>query len=190
MLKIYNIIANYLEESDIIPWILLVSLPHYTKVLAEFEYQVVAVAMGFLADLGHYRVVKRYNKKKDMIGWVLALTVMSYGFHVAFYILGDAAETFGGETWWAWVLGAVPPVLIFAMASLSHKENWSGKTRAKKPSGSSGKSSAKLPVNSGTKKRYSELTAQEKQWCRSASPKRIAEKFGCSPRVARNWRNK
>ena len=121
MKNLWNTLVNWLENGDIIPPLIAVSVFHYIYVLAEYEWWPIAAIISFLTDLGHYRTIKSYLKKKGWL-WMVILTVISFGFHVAFYALGGA----GG---WAWPLGLVVPVLIFALSNLSHSERWGTKVK-------------------------------------------------------------
>lgn len=114
MKKILNSIANFIENGDLIPVLIAVSVPHYATVLAQYDFWVVAAIIGFLVDIGHYRTIKTFLKGNGY-GWMIVLSVFSLGFHVAFYALGNAG-------WWSLVLGCAPPAVIFSLAYISKKE--------------------------------------------------------------------
>lgn len=103
--------ADWLEKGDLVPLMIAVSAYHYIRVLWGDDPWPVAVLVGVLVDLGHYRTVKiaaRYTGKRKhvLIGrWVvaLAMTAVSLSYHWRFYD-GD---------WW---LAAPMPVLIAVLA--------------------------------------------------------------------------
>lgn len=57
MRKLWSRLVNWLENGDLVPIVILVSIPHYVRVLAEWEWMFVAASLGFLIDLGHYRPI-------------------------------------------------------------------------------------------------------------------------------------
>ena len=114
IMSIVKRFVNWIENGDLIPTIIAVSVPHYARVLAQYDFWAVAAIIGFLVDIGHYRTIKTYLRGNGW-GWMVVLTVFSVGFHMAFYVLGGA----GG---WSIVLGCAIPVVIFALAFISRRE--------------------------------------------------------------------
>lgn len=109
-------IINWFENGDLLPAVVLVTVPHYAKVLGEYDTWLAAAALGFLIDLGHYRTIKLYLRSGAGIVWVSLLTVISYVFHLAFYV-------FGGAGWWSPFFALAVPVVMLALAWISRREN-------------------------------------------------------------------
>lgn len=107
-------IVNWIETGDLIPAILLVSIPHYVDVLSGYDYVYVAVAIGFLLDIGHYRSIKLAMRGGSW-WWAAVMTVGVFGFHVWFYSIREAG-------YGAILLGAAPVMLIAFLAYLTRKE--------------------------------------------------------------------
>ncbi len=106
--------VSYIEGGDLIPIILLVSIPHYVDVLRGYDYWYVAVPIGFVLDVGQFRSIKAFIRGGSL-AWVSILTVASLAFHTWFYSLRGAG-------WASIILGLVPVVLIAFLAYLSRKE--------------------------------------------------------------------
>jgi len=144
-----------MENGDLIPLIIAVSVPHYAQVLAQYDFALVAAALGFLIDIGHYRTIKVFLKGKGA-GWMIVLTMFSFGFHTAFYALGGAGL-------WAMVIGAAVPAVIFALSFISRAERLDVKaaritdTRPKSQSQSQPKS--QLGTSDSRIRTYQELVA-------------------------------
>lgn len=111
--------VNWVENGDLIPAIIAVSVPHYASVLARYDFWPVASIIGFLVDIGHYRTIKIALRGKGW-GWMIVLTAFSVSFHVAFYELGGAG-------WSSLFLGAAPPAVIFALAYITRAEKLDSK---------------------------------------------------------------
>lgn len=132
-------IKDWFEHGDLIPLLVLVSAAHYMVILQEHDASLVAVAIGLLVDLGHYRVVRaavRYNHsfKGSVVRWiiVLAMTAVAFSYHWRFYE-GDI------------LLAAPVPLLIAVLAWLAKVDANVGAKRqpAKaKPSGAEAKPEA------------------------------------------------
>jgi len=174
--KLYSGIVEWAERGDLVPLLILVAIPHYISVMAAFEWWPVAVAMGILTDLGHYRTILVYLRssigRAAALFWMTVLTLISYAFHVGFYVLGG-----GIPQPWPWVIGSVPPVLIFAMAYISKREGWYRRT-------------AKGAASTANDSRwnYRNLSKDEKESLLGLTPKQIMERFpGVQERTARNW---
>lgn len=111
--------VNWMENGDLIPAIIAVSIPHYASVLSKYDFWAVAAVLGFLVDVGHYRTIKTYLRGNGAV-WMIVLTVFSTGFHIAFYALGGAGLA-------AAVIGCAVPAVIFALAFISRKERLDSK---------------------------------------------------------------
>lgn len=115
MKHIWRAVVNWFENGDLLPLIILVSVPHYGHVLAAYDWGPVAAVIGALVDLGHYRTIKAYLNGKGGF-WMSVLTVFSLGFHWAFYLTG-------GASWYAALFFAsAVPVVIFALSFISKSE--------------------------------------------------------------------
>lgn len=177
--KAYAAAVDWVERGDLVPLLILVAVPHYITVMVSFEFWPVAVAMGILTDLGHYRTILVYLKSTVGRGaalfWMLILTAISYGFHVGFYVLhGQMADQ------WPWVVGSVPPILIFAMAYISKREKWYLKKSA--PAGG-------VIASGGAKHDFRSLSEAERAVLKGLSAKEIMQRYpGLSERSASNWK--
>ena len=180
MKKAYQWAVDWMERGDLVPLIIIVSIPHYISVMQAFEFWPVAVAMGILTDLGHYRTILVYLRSSvgrfASVFWMLLLTGLSYAFHVGFYTLSSNVPQP-----WPWYIGAVPPVLIFAMAYISKREGWYRKTTAK------GSDATTI----GSRWDYRRLSEAERAALQGLSVKEIQAKYpGLAERSARNWRHR
>lgn len=116
MTRAWRAAVNWFETGDLVPLLVLVSAVHYAAVLASKDYWAVAVAIGLLVDLGHYRVVRvavRYagdNGWQRLARWAIAIgmTAVSLNYHQRYY-----------QDWW---LSAPLPLLIAALAWLQQVE--------------------------------------------------------------------
>ena len=115
MTKLWRAAVDWFENADLVPLLVLVSAVHYAAVLSGKDYWMVAVCIGLLVDLGHYRTVRsavRYNGGwgNKLTRWAIALgmTVISLNYHQRYY-----------EDWW---LSAPLPLLIAALAWLQQVE--------------------------------------------------------------------
>lgn len=115
MTKLWRAAVDWFENADLVPLLVLVSAVHYAAVLSGKDYWLVAVCIGLLVDLGHYRTVRsavRYNGGwgNKLTRWAIALgmTVISLNYHQRYY-----------EDWW---LSAPLPLLIAALAWLQQVE--------------------------------------------------------------------
>ena len=90
---LWNAIVKWFEYGDLVPLLVTVSAVHYIDVLDSKDQWYVAVAIGLLVDLGHYRWVRaaaRYNGSFIWGGftrWTFAIlmTVVSLVYHERFY---------------------------------------------------------------------------------------------------------
>lgn len=180
---------NWLENGDLVPWVILVSIPHYYDVLKLYDYWYASMAFAVLVDLGHYRTIKLYVRRKssrgDTFWWMAALTIVSLGFHIAFYVIA------GATTGYSILLGMVVPILIFALAYLSGREGW-GAT-AKKEAATSGEKTAssdgqdKATSGKKTATDWRLLTSAEKLEIATMSPSEVKAMYPIAPRTARQW---
>ena len=107
-------LVDWFERGDLVPLLVLVSAVHYAAVLSGKDYWPVAVAIGLLVDLGHYRTVRaavRYNgddwrQRAARIVIAVGMTLLSLNYHQRYY-----------ADWW---LSAPLPLLIAALAWLQH----------------------------------------------------------------------
>ncbi len=180
--RFYTAAVEWVERGDLVPLIILVSIPHYISVMSRFEYTIVAVAMGILTDLGHYRTILVYLKSTvgrfAALFWMSVLTLMSYAFHVGFYTLSGTAEQP-----WPWALGAVPPILVFAMAYISKREKWYAKGKTVTAGHETQPTLAKWDIR--------KLDPAARNELKGMSTKQIMAKYpGLSERSAANWRQK
>lgn len=116
MTRLWRIAVNWFETGDLVPLLVIISAVHYAAVLAGKDAWPVAIAIGLLVDLGHYRVVRvavRYqgdNRWQRLARWAIAIsmTAVSLNYHQRYY-----------EDWW---LSAPLPLLIAALAWLQQVE--------------------------------------------------------------------
>lgn len=108
----WHSLVDWFEFSDLVPLLVLVSAVHYAAVLAGKDYWLVAVAIGLLVDLGHYRTIRaavRYggdDRRQRWARWLIAagMTALSLNYHQRYY-----------QDYW---LSAPLPLLIAALAWL------------------------------------------------------------------------
>ncbi len=118
-----NRLIHYFETGDLIPLMIVVSIPHYIGALDGHDVLYVAVAIALAVDVGQYRLVKAALKYGGNWWYAAgAVTLLSFFFHLEYY---------GGWTWDAFVRAAPLPFLIIILAALSVKENWARKTAPK-----------------------------------------------------------
>ena len=123
--SIFQSVVKWFEFGDLVPLLVTVSAVHYVDVLASKDQWYVAVAIGLLVDLGHYRWVRaaaRYNgsfKWGGFTRWLFAIlmTVVSLVYHERFYT----------DLWLSMPL----PFLIASLAWLSKVDANVGKVRKK-----------------------------------------------------------
>lgn len=112
--KVFRKFTLWFETGDLIPLLILVSVPHYAFVLAKYDFWLVAAVLGLLVDIGHYRTIKSALRDKGWT-WMVILTILSFAFHCGFYALVGSGA-------WAVPLGAAVPTVIFALAWISKTE--------------------------------------------------------------------
>lgn len=115
--KLWKSITTWFEHGDLVPLLVVVSAVHYAAVLQKYDYWPVAIAIGLLVDLGHFRTVRaavRYagdNWRQIAVRWfaVVVMTAVSLAYHQRYY--GD---------WW---LSAPLPLLIAFLAWQQHVDS-------------------------------------------------------------------
>lgn len=111
--RLWSALVDWFEHGDLVPLLVVVSAVHYSTILAKYDAWPVAVAIGLLVDLGHYRWVRaasRYSgnsKREAATRWAIAgaMTAVSLAYHQRFY-----------ADWW---LSVPLPLLIASLAWLS-----------------------------------------------------------------------
>jgi hypothetical protein len=117
--RLWSYLVNWFERADLVPLLVIVSAVHYAAVLNGKDIWPVAVAIGLLVDLGHYRTVRaavRYSGSfwHAVARWLIAagMTALSLNYHQRFY-----------EDWW---LSVPLPLLIAALAWLQQVDSRAG----------------------------------------------------------------
>ncbi len=140
---------NWLEKGNLVPFLVIASAWHYTKVLAQHDPQGVAIAIGVLVDLGAYRAVMiavRYvgvarsprkraasagqGAKRPRRRRSSALKERTWRYAIAFGMTGISLYYHlsyymrAQLPWWLlnWPLALPLPVLIFALAYFDRKD--------------------------------------------------------------------
>jgi hypothetical protein len=116
MKNFWKWIVEWFESGDLVPLLVLVSAVHYAQVLSGKDAWLVAVVIGLLVDLGHYRTIRAAVRYSGSDGWqrvarwtiAIAMTGLSLNYHQRYY-----------EDWW---LSAPLPLLIAALAWLQQIE--------------------------------------------------------------------
>ncbi|CAK0756326.1 membrane hypothetical protein [Gammaproteobacteria bacterium] len=102
------------EKADIIPALVIVSVYHYGGAMAQHgDPAPVAMALGVLTDVGHYRSVKAVaTKPQERRRWAvgLVLTILTGYYHYLWY--NDV------------ILAVCIPILIISLALLSKWDRW------------------------------------------------------------------
>ncbi len=87
-------IAGFFENGDLVPFAVVVSSVHFVTALVVYggESWPVAVLVGVFVDMLHYRTIRYAVRGRSRVAILLAVvtTVMSYVFHLLFYIDGGA----------------------------------------------------------------------------------------------------
>lgn len=130
MKRLWSFALDWFEHGDLVPLLIVVSAAHYSAVLAGKDNIVVAVLIGVLVDLGHYRWVRaaaRYdgNKIPQYVirwGFTILLTGLSLLYHQRYYQ--------------DWLLSIPIPLLIASLAWLTKvdaRQGASAKTKQVPP---------------------------------------------------------
>jgi hypothetical protein len=169
-------LTNWIENGDLIPALILVSVPHYATVLSHYDFALVAAAIGLLVDISHYRTIKLYMNSKGA-AWMIVLTAFSVGFHIAFYSLAGAGI-------WSLVLGATPPAVIFSLAFISRAERLGVKSARQVAT-----SDATVTRQETTPATVIEKDAFLTLWSANGhkSVAGLARQHGVNPRTAQRW---
>jgi hypothetical protein len=183
LVTMWAALLNWFHRGDLVPLLIVVSAVHYAVVLQGRDYWPVAIAIGTLVDLGHYRTVLiavRYtgdNKWQRIARWAVALTLtaVSLSYHWRFY---------GGD----WLLAAPMPLLIATLAYFERVDRRRG--QAVEPSEVVEKLPDSTPVaeplpenGDGKKQRALELLATG-----TFNQKQVAELVGVHPATVSKWR--
>ncbi len=83
-----NRIVSWIEEGDLTPLAMVISVGHYGPVLVSHgEHVVVAWVVGALMDLLHFRSVRYVFQKPGYVAGLVAMatTIMATGYHLRFY---------------------------------------------------------------------------------------------------------
>ena len=101
-----------IEKSDIIPPIIAVSAWHYAGSLAQKDPMPIAIIIGVLVDIGHYRSVKEFFRRQEWKRFAIMflLTGLTLYFHYLWY----------GNIW----LALAMPALIISLALISLWQGW------------------------------------------------------------------
>jgi hypothetical protein len=118
--NITHSVVNWFERGDLVPLIIIISAVHYSLILAEHDIIPVAIAIGLLVDLGHYRWVRaavRYtgaNTWERLGRWSLAafMTAIAVAYQQRYY-----------NDWW---LSLPLPALVISLAWLAEKNKRAG----------------------------------------------------------------
>lgn len=116
--QIWGLIVWLFEKSDIIPLLVIVSTFHYAEALKDKDEWYIAIVLGVLIDVGHYRSVKSAMKHQDKSRFtvMVVLTAMTGYYHWLYY-----KHDF--------ILAAAVPVLIICLALLSKWDGWERQAR-------------------------------------------------------------
>lgn len=91
-LSLWQRIANFFENGDLVPFAVVVSSVHFVTALVAYggEAWPVAVLVGVFVDMLHYRTIRYAVRGRGRAAVALAVgtTAMSYVFHLLFYIDG------------------------------------------------------------------------------------------------------
>lgn len=121
MKRIWRALVSWFEYGDLVPLIVIVSAVHYAVILRSYDWYPVAVAIGLMVDLGHFRTVRaavRYNGaelRSRLVRWGMAafMTVVAVAYQQRFYA--------------DWFLSLPLPFLIASLAWLQHVDRNVGK---------------------------------------------------------------
>lgn len=86
--------ADFFESGDLVPFAVVVSSVHFVTALVVYggEAWPVAILVGVFVDMLHYRTIRYAVRGRTRTAVILAAltTIMSYVFHLLFYIDGGA----------------------------------------------------------------------------------------------------
>lgn len=128
----WGVLVWLFEQADIIPALVIISAWHYYGAMAaKGDPAPVAIALGVLTDIGHYRSIKGVARKPDELKrWAvgLVLTVLTGYYHYLWY--KDI------------ILALCVPALIISLALLSKWDGWDTQAIRMTPKRSADKSEA------------------------------------------------
>lgn len=164
-IKSWSYIVYVFEKMDIVPPIIAVSVVHYAGALQRKDPLVVALIIGFLVDIGHYRSIKAFIRKNELKRFILMviLTGLTGYYHYLWY--GNLAMTLA------------IPILIIALATLSMWEGW--EKQSAKFSETSTKKSEKIT--------WRNLPIDDKRRIINMTTKEVMQEFSQDERTACNW---
>lgn len=121
MKRFWKSLVHWFEYGDLVPLIVIVSAVHYAIILRSYDWYPVAVAIGLMVDLGHFRTVRaavRYTgadlrQKSARWGMAAFMTCVAVAYQQRFY-----------ADWW---LSLPLPFLIAALAWLQYVDRNVGK---------------------------------------------------------------
>ena len=117
--NVWHSILNWIEGGDLVPLLVVVSAVHYAAVLRTRDIWPVAVAIGLLVDVGHFRsvlIAVRYGgadraERALRYGVAAVMTGISLSYHWRFY---------GGD----WTFALPMPLLIAALAYFDNRDRY------------------------------------------------------------------
>lgn len=122
--SLWTRLVSWFEYGDLVPLIVIISGVHYADMLAGYDHWFVAIAIGLLVDLGHFRTVRaavRYggsDNQQKIIRWLMALAMSA------------VAITYQQRYYDDWWLSAPLPFLIAALAWLQRVDGIATKSQA------------------------------------------------------------
>lgn len=167
-IKAWSYVVYVFEKMDIVPPIIAVSVVHYAGALQRKDPLIVALIIGFLVDIGHYRSVKAFIRKNELKRFILmlVLTVLTGYYHYLWY--GNLAMTLA------------IPLLIISLATMSMWDGWE-------------KQAVKIgtfDVNSTKdveKVSWRNLSLENKKRIINMTTREVMQEFGQDERTACNW---
>lgn len=114
MNNLWQRIASFFEDGDLVPFAVVVSSVHFIQALVTYggEHWLVAVCVGVFVDMLHYRTIRHAvrGRTRGAVALAAMTTLMSYAFHLLFYIDGGQLQPV------YWLLAAPLPLGIFILA--------------------------------------------------------------------------
>jgi hypothetical protein len=164
----------WFEHGDLVPLLVIVSAVHYAAVLAGRDLWPVAVAIGLLVDLGHYRTIRRATHYQGdsraalYTRWAIAgvMTAISFGYHQRYY--GDL------------LLSLPMPFLIAVLAWMQQPA-----TQTAKPAKQTPQPVAQPVEEKSTCVEKIETLLRENETARNWPAEQVADSVGCSATYVR-----
>jgi hypothetical protein len=114
---LWGVLVWLFEKADIIPALVIVSAWHYSVAMStRGDPAPIAIALGVLTDVGHYRSVKGVAKKNEPKRWIVAIGLTALTFYYHFLYYQDI------------ILALCVPALIISLALLSRWDGWDGQS--------------------------------------------------------------